>query len=328
MTIKIVGLVSGCILFLSLGFTNTASAQDGTFVLDNHCPLCHQNRNQGPGPDLFTLSVEELQNRMAMPECRGCHTPASGSPDFRPVSSDTSPEPKAAKASSRSSKKEMIYIPEGPFIRGSNQRLPDEGPEHTVTLGPYYMDRYEVTNAQYQKFVKATERSLPIHWQNGTYPKGKADHPVTFVSWYDATAYCQWAGKRLPTDQEWEKAARGPNGWIFPWGNEFDKRKANVPATGIGDTTPVGRFESGKSYYGLYDMSGNVWEWTSSWYKPYPGNKHPTENYGEKYRVLKGGSWFDCSFYKCGISAPSFNRGFFIPETKNFSFGFRCAKDP
>ena len=136
----------------------------------------------------------------------------------------------------------------------------------------------------------------------------------------------------MPTDQEWEKAARGTDGRMFPWGDTFEINKANTPlrwqALGVfGDTTPVGSFEGGKSPYGVYDMSGNVWEWTSSWYKPYPGNKTPSESYGERYKVLKGGSWWDCSFYKCGISAPVFNRSFFAVGVKNDSFGFRCAKD-
>lgn len=227
---------------------------------------------------------------------------------------------------------EMIRIPAGPFIMGTNDRLPDEGPQHTVTLPAYWIDKYEVTNAQYKKFIDATGRRSPDHFRNRTYPRGKADHPVTFVTWEDATAYCQWAGKRLPTDAEWEKAGRGTDGRWFPWGNDFDLYKANTPQRWSklgeqGDTTPAGAFEGGKSPYGLYDMSGNVWEWTSSWYVAYPGNTHPSENYGHKYKQLKGGSWFDCSFYKCGISAPMFNRSFFNIKMKNESFGFRCAKD-
>ena len=227
---------------------------------------------------------------------------------------------------------EMVLIPAGEFLMGSDDRLPDEGPQHRVTLDAYYIDRFEVTNLQYRRFNEATRRRSPAHWRNRTFPQGKADHPVTNVSWYDADAYCRWAGKRLPTDAEWEKAARGTDGRTYPWGNTFDIARANTPlrwsAIGTyGDTTPVGAFEGGVSPYGIYDMSGNVWEWTASWYLPYPGNTHASESYGERYKVLKGGSWFDCSFYRCGISAPVFNRAFFAKKVKNDSFGFRCAKD-
>jgi len=226
----------------------------------------------------------------------------------------------------------MVLIPAGEFLMGTDERLPDEGPAHKVTLPAYYIDKYEVTNLQYRKFNEATRRRSPAHWRNRTYPRGKADHPVTNVSWYDARDYCQWAGKRLPSEAEWEKAARGSDGRTYPWGNEFDIARANTPlrwsAIGReGDTTPVGAFEGGVSPYGVYDMSGNVWEWTASWYLPYPGNTRASESYGKRYRVLKGGSWFDCSFYRCGISAPVFNRAFFSPKTRNDSFGFRCARD-
>lgn len=226
----------------------------------------------------------------------------------------------------------MVLVPGGTFIMGSNDRLPDEGPRHSVSLNSYYIDIYEVTNLQYKKFNDETRRRSPSHFRNRTFPEGKADHPVTYVSWEDANAYCIWAGKRLPSDQEWEKAARGEDGRIFPWGNEFDPLKANTPLRwqqvgAFGDTTPVGAFKDGASPYGVYDMSGNVWEWTASWYKAYPGNKVASESYGERYKTLKGGSWFDCSFYNCGISAPVFNRAFFSVHTKNDSFGFRCAKD-
>ena len=226
----------------------------------------------------------------------------------------------------------MVLIPAGPFIRGTDERLPDEGPQHTVTLPDYYIDVYEVTNLQYKRFIDETGRRSPDHFRNRTYPPGKADHPVTYVSWDDADAYCRWAGKRLPTDQEWEKAGRGPDGRIFPWGDTFEVTRANTPvrwkAIGRpGDTTPVGAFAEGASPYGVYDLTGNVWEWTASWYEAYPGNTTPSENYGHRYKTLKGGSWFDCSFYRCGLSAPLYNRAFFAKRTRNDTFGFRCAKD-
>ncbi len=226
----------------------------------------------------------------------------------------------------------MIRIPAGRFIMGTNERLSDEGPQHTVELAEFWIDQYEVNNIQYKKFIDQTGHRSPSHFRNRSYPEGKVDHPVTFVSWHDAEAYCAWAGKRLPSDQEWEKAARGDDGRTYPWGNEFDSNKANSPLRWqklgqFGDTLPIGMFPDGMSPYGLHDMSGNVWEWTSSWYIAYPDNQTASENYGERYKTLKGGSWFDCSFYKCGISAPVFNRAFFAKKVRNDTFGFRCAKN-
>ena len=141
---------------------------------------------------------------------------------------------------------EMILIPAGEFIRGTDQRLSDEGPQHKVSLGDFYIDKYEVTNLQYQQFIDATQGSVsaargrmpevaathrksPDHFENRTFPEGKADHPVTFVSWHDAKAYCDAVGKRLPTDQEWEKAACGTDGRTYPWGEVFDVKKVNSP---------------------------------------------------------------------------------------------------
>jgi len=226
----------------------------------------------------------------------------------------------------------MVLVPEGEFIRGTNERLPDEGPQHHLFVKSFYIDVYEVTNLQYEHSLAFTHRPPPSHFVNSRHPEGKADHPVTFVSWFDAKAYCEWAGKRLPDDKEWEKAARGTDGRVYPWGDEFSIERVNSPVRWAnlrlqGDTTPVGAFDGGKSPFGLYDTSGNVWEWTASRYEAYPGNTRQSENYGGNYRVLKGGSWWDCSFYQCGISAPVYNRSFFHPKTKNNSFGFRCAKD-
>lgn len=226
----------------------------------------------------------------------------------------------------------MVHIPAGEFIMGSDERFSDEGPEQVVDLEAFDIDQYPVTNLQFQAFIDATGRRAPQHFSGRNPPPGKGDHPVTFVSWFEARDYCDWADKRLPTEHEWEKAARGTDGRVFPWGNEFSLRKANTPVRwariGIeGDTTPVGAFADGVSPYGLYDTSGNVWEWTDSWYLPYPGNESQSENYGRIYRVLRGGSWWDCSFYQCGISAPLYNRSFFNARVRNSTFGFRCARD-
>jgi formylglycine-generating enzyme required for sulfatase activity len=165
----------------------------------------------------------------------------------------------------------------------------------------------------------------PDHWENGQIPVGKEDHPVVFVTWYDADAYCKWIGKRLPRETEWEKAARGTDERIYPWGNEWDLEKSNNPLRGHEDTMPIGSFEEGKSPYGLYDMSGNVWEWVDDYYLPHPGSNYESPEFGTKHRMLKGGSWWDCMFYGCGISAPTYNRAFFDANTKNDSSGIRCV---
>jgi len=220
----------------------------------------------------------------------------------------------------------MVLIPGGKFIMGSNERWDDEAPEYIESVDKFYIDRYEVTNAEYEKFTYDTKREEPYHWPNGKVPRNKKNHPVIYVNWHDAREYCKWRGKRLPTEQEWEKAARGDSGNIYPWGNTWAINKSNHPYKGSTGTEPVGSYPNGKSPYGLHDMSGNVWEWVDSFYLPHPGNNINRGEYGMDKRVLKGGSWFDCLSYGCGLSAPTFNRSFFTPEVKNNSFGFRCAK--
>jgi len=296
----------------------------------NHCNRCHAGSDGDRTPGIQANGAAVLaKTPTSAPE-----GPATGLPPGMVVP--------MYYANSRigSDPNPMIRIPAGDFIMGSDNRLEDEGPQYLAHSGAYRMDVYEVTNLQYKQFIDATHRRSPAHFRNRTFPEGKADHPVTFVSWFDAEAYCHWAGKRLPTENEWEKAARGVDGRIYPWGNEFELQAANTPVRWVelsppqgrsagetGDTTPVGAFPSGRSPYGLYDMSGNVWEWVADWYGPHPGNTGTSENYGHIYKILKGGSWWDCSFYKCGISAPTFNRSFFSPHVRNASFGFRCAAD-
>ncbi len=283
------------------------------YTRDDTCVECH-----GPGLSDKFIEINDRYPHEARNENGGVRTDAAAT-----VTAGKTP----SKAKKSAAPKGMILIPAGESVMGSNDWWPKSQPEHKARLKDFYIDKYEVTNERYKAFVDATGRPAPGHWTGGRIPPEKNDHPVVFVTWYDAFDFCKWEGKRLPTEVEWEKAARGADGRTFPWGDKFDREKGNTPQYGYGDTMPVGSFEEGKSPYGVYDMAGNAFEWVDNWFKPYPGNTHPDENYGEKYKVLKGGSWYDCTNYKCGISAPAFNRIFFHPVTKNNNFGFRCAKD-
>ncbi|MHA6805010.1 formylglycine-generating enzyme family protein [Salinifilum ghardaiensis] len=145
-------------------------------------------------------------------------------------------------------------------------------------MSAYYIDVHPVSNVEYARFVAATGHSSPQHWTGGTYSAELAEHPVVFVTWKDAAAYAQWAGKELPSAQQWEKAARGTRGTVYPWGDQPTPAKCNVRESGIGASTPVDRYQSGASPYGVYDLCGNVWEWFST--SSRPGR-----------RELRGGAW-------------------------------------
>jgi formylglycine-generating enzyme required for sulfatase activity len=207
---------------------------------------------------------------------------------------------------------ELVRIPAGEFLMGSDPEIDkdaqkNEQPQHTVSLPDYYIAKTPVTNAQYAAFVQATGHSKPNHWKRGKIPKGKAEHPIAYISWADAAAFCQWLSRetgqtvRLPTEAEWEKAARGTDGRLYPWGNERDKTKLNSYEGGVRDTTPVGRYSpQGDSPYGVADMAGNVWEWCATKYdqsyKSYPYDTAEDEWSADYlaepgFRVLRGGSW-------------------------------------
>ncbi len=203
--------------------------------------------------------------------------------------------------------KEMIFIPSGAFLMGSDDGPENERPCHEVVVEAFYIDRYPVTNEEYKRFVDATGYPVPCYdvawaepygynWdpEARTYPEGRGQHPVVLVTWQDAVAYARWAGKRLPTEAEWERAARGTEGWRWPWGNDLEEGRCNSKEAGIGGTTPVGQYSpQGDSPDGVGDVVGNVWEWTGSLYRPYPyragdGREALATN---GWRVLRGGSW-------------------------------------
>lgn len=221
----------------------------------------------------------------------------------------------------------MIEIPAGPFTMGSNSDDAEDAPAREVELPTFEIDKFEVTNADFAAFVQATayttdaEEAGKKSWRD-SFTTGKENHPVVRVTWNDASAYCTWLDKRLPTETEWEKAARGAEGFRFPWGNDWDPTKANVKATGLRGTVAVGSFGAGASPYGVEDMAGNVHEWVVDWYQPYPGNTVGDAYYGEQCRVIRGGGWFDNE-----PQVTAFTRNCAAPDTTiSDEVGFRCAR--
>ncbi len=256
----------------------------------------------------------------------------------------------------------MVPIPGGIFQMGSNdadawddEQWDDEQPAHPVFMDTFYMDTHEVTNLEYKRFVLANPQwqktLIPDalqsvfylkHWSGNNYPSGEANHPVVYVSWYAAMAYSAWAGKRLPTEAEWEKAARargGRSGLKYPWGNTISSARANYDDN-VGDTRPVGSYAS--NGYGLYDMAGNVWEWCldeydADFYSASPSSNPLSGVSGsmlanldeivddytniKSRRVLRGGGWLDFS-RDLRVAARSKN----TPTLTSSGVGFRCAR--
>ncbi len=223
----------------------------------------------------------------------------------------------------------MVLVPAGEFTMGSTM-ADDEKPVHRVYLDAFYMDKYHETVGQYAKYLEATDKEAPPEWDIMNQPRHQK-RPVVNVSWFDAASYCKWAGKRLPTEAEWEKAARGTDGRLYPWGNEaptrlhanFGKKKwANHMAL-----VPVGMFELGKSPYGIYDLAGNAWEWVNDWYDHDYYKKSPTKNpqgpTSGKSKVVRGGNWLYVQEFL--RSSFRFNAE---PSGRQFGYGFRCAKTP
>jgi formylglycine-generating enzyme required for sulfatase activity len=228
---------------------------------------------------------------------------------------------------------EMVLIPAGDFLMGSDPSVDkyaqeDEQPQHTLYLPDYYLAKTPMTNAQYAAFVQATGHKQSRHWKGEKPPRGKEDHPVVHVSWHDAVAYCNWLAEvtgrpyRLPSEAEWEKGARGTDGRLWPWGNQWDAKRCNIGGRG---TTPVGAYLQGASPYGLLDMAGNVWEWTRSAYKDYPYDPEDGREDLEfaARRVLRGGAfdlnaWYVRCAFRGGTDLVYFSR----------YYGFRVVVAP
>jgi formylglycine-generating enzyme required for sulfatase activity len=217
----------------------------------------------------------------------------------------------------------MMLIKAGTFSMGTDDPGADAAwrPAHSVAVADFYLDLNEVTNEDYSRFLKQTGRTPPPHWKDGNFPKGDAKLPVYNVSWFDARDYAEWAKKRLPTEAEWEYAARGTDNLIYPWGNQWFDELSNSGEDKPQKPAPVGSFPRGNSPFGIYDMAGNVSEWVQDDFNLYPGS---TAKAAPGYKVYRGGSWFHLS-----------------PRTQLFTFarwsefatekleyvGFRCSKD-
>jgi formylglycine-generating enzyme required for sulfatase activity len=254
---------------------------------------------------------------------------------------------------------QMVTVPAGDFLMGSDRDRPDERPQHRVYLDAFEIDRYEVTNAQYRRFAETAGEAPPPHWQNGRYAEGQEDYPVVGVSWPEADAYCRWAGKRLPTEAEWEKACRGTDGRTYPWGNRWDPGRLNVDLTrhiprtagdevfswqdawallqggSVSDTQPwlqpVGSYAAGASPYGMLDASGNASEWVADWYNWAGYGNLPDRNplvTGPPWNhCVRGSAWYDPlgarswaqSMSRCSARNSSH-------EVRDPRTGFRCAR--
>jgi len=236
---------------------------------------------------------------------------------------------------------EMILVPAGPFWMGSETGRMDERPRHRVELDAYLIDAYEVTNTRYALFVEAggystpslwspsgwawknrLHVSLPAHWANPMW--NEPMQPVVGVSWFEAEAFCRYVGKRLPTEAEWEKAARGDDERAFPWGNEWDASRTNGPPDGS-VTVRVGSYPTGVSPNGVHDMAGNVWEWVVDWYESDYYARSPERNPpgppSGRARVLRGGAW---GYSPVNLRASA--RYAAGPGTRSPDIGFRCAR--
>jgi sulfatase modifying factor 1 len=226
-------------------------------------------------------------------------------------------------------KEEMVFIPAGPFIRGTKMGGYDEQPERTIFLEAFSIDRYEVTNHQYQTFVTATghrKAAPPSRYAKNLSRMRGMNQPATYVSWEDASEYCRWKGKRLPTEAEWEKAMRGVDGRLWPWGNEPDPLASNWGSArdGFEATAPVGFFKRDVSPFGVADGAGNVMEWVADWYSEAAYREFVERNpkgpdHGV-YKVLRGGG-----YTSQGTDIRITSRSRMVPGFRDETIGFRCA---
>jgi formylglycine-generating enzyme required for sulfatase activity len=340
--IRLIGGIAGALVIITL------CVWAGLTIVNNwpfSNPTITATENAGVSVAL-TLEAETMQAQITQAELTSS-----------PTQSSILPTPTPSLDSTMSSDKDnmtLVYVPAGKFTMGDKAEdalaecqkfrsdcqldwFKDEAPPHEVDLKDFWIDQIEVTNEMFAKCVQdgaCNQPSDTTYYDDSNY----ANHPVVYVSWTEANAYCSWADRRLPTETEWEKAARGENALIYPWGNEFDGTRTNFCDKncsydwanksfddGFSDTSPVGNYQNGASPYDALDMAGNVWEWVSSLYKPYPysatDGREDLSASGD--RVLRGGSWFN---YDSNVR--SSDRGWDNPTDTFNLVGFRCSRSP
>ncbi|MGQ0694913.1 MAG: formylglycine-generating enzyme family protein [Nitrospiraceae bacterium] len=238
------------------------------------------------------------------------------------------PEPEAS-SQEEPIREDMVTISAGPYVRGTTNGGFDEQPQRTIFLDTFSIDRYEVTNHQYQQFVLATghrKAAPPARYAKSLGKMRGTNQPIVYVSWDDATDYCRWKGKRLPTEAEWEKAMRGIDGRLWPWGNGEKPNGANWARVQDGHELSgrVGSFQTDKSPFGVMDGAGNVMEWVDDWYDETYYKESPEENPSSpehgNYRVLRGGS-----YTTTGADIRITTRSKMVPDYRDETIGFRCA---
>lgn len=285
---------------------------------------------------IFLIAVLFMTGLPVLGILRGTDAPPTP-PDRDLQSHPSSASEKSSEAlrdvalSGRANEDEMVEIPAGEFILGSNQGGFNEKPAHVAHLDAYWIDRYEVTYQRYMEFVEATGHRQPGPPSRYAEKLGllRGPHqPITYVSWSDANDYCRWRGKRLPTEQEWEKAMRGTDGRTWPWGEGLSGHPANFAgeADGYVVSAPVGAFPLDQSVFGVYDGAGNVMEWTDNWYVEdlylQENAATPTSNRSPStYKTMRGSG-----YTSQGVDIRITNRSFMVPDFRDETIGFRCAR--
>jgi len=282
---------------------------------------------------IFLVAVLFMTGLPVLGILRGTDSPPTlpdDDPQTLPPSSVLQPA-RSSESQGPGNGEEMVEIPAGEFILGSNQGGFNEKPAHAVNLGTYWIDRYEVTYHQYMEFVKATghrQPGPPSRYARKLEALRGPNQPVTYVSWSDANEYCRWKGKRLPTEQEWEKAMRGTDGRTWPWGEGLKGHPANFAgeADGFLVTAPVGSFPLDRSVFGVYDGAGNVMEWTDDWYVEGLYSQEKTiskvrDQSPSTYKTMRGSG-----YTSRGVDLRITNRSFMVPDFRDETIGFRCAR--